>query len=159
MMKLAQGFAVATAALLLTGAPSLAQEWDADATFGSQVLASGFSPDPFILNMTAGGPIDASQAVSGSCRGFIADAPDFDLHFAPGPGGLPLVVSVNSSRDTTLVINGPDGRWYCDDDSGEGENPSIVFSSPGEGLYNIWVGTYDNSTAAAELSISELHTF
>lgn len=160
MMKFAQGLGVAAAALVLFGAPAMAQDWDETPSFGSVVLSSGFTPDPHIVNITAGGPIDASQAVSGSCPGFIANAPDYDLHFAPGSTGLPLVISVSSDADTTLVINGPDGRWYCDDDGGaEGYNPSIVFANPGEGLYNIWVGTYGNSTASARLSVSELQTF
>src|SRR5690606_41682480 len=54
---------------------------------------------------------------------------DVRLHWSGG-GNLPLIFSVSSSRDTTLVVNGPNGRWYCDDDSGEGTNPSLRFGSP-----------------------------
>ena len=33
-------------------------------------------------------------------------------------GSYPLIISVASRSDTTLVVNGPDGSWYCDDDGG-----------------------------------------
>ncbi len=158
-MKMALGFAAAMAAALVMAAPVSAQDWSEPPTYGSAQLTSGFAPDPHLVNLTAGGSIDASQSISGSCRGFVANAPDFDLYFTPGNAGLPLAVSATSNSDTTLVINGPDGRWYCDDDGGGEVNPSIVFNSPQEGLYNIWVGTYNNAPADAQLSISELGTF
>ena len=58
----------------------------------------------------------------------------------------------------TLVINGPDGRWYCDDDGGNaGMNPAVRFGSPGSGQYDVWIGTYGNaSNQQAQLYVSEL---
>lgn len=158
-MKLAMIIGAASTAVLLTAMPVAAQDWDEDATYGSAVLASGFQPDPHIVSLTAGGSIDSSQSVSGSCRGFVANAPDFDLLFSPGSGSLPLAISAGSNSDVTLLINTPDGRWHCDDDSGSGTNAAIVFNNPQQGLYNIWVGTYNGSTAPAQLSISELQTY
>ncbi len=139
-------------------APSIAQDWTADPTYGSTNLQTGFRPDPYQFNLTAGGSIDVSQSLGGSCAGFVADAPDFDLYFEAG-SSLPLAISVAANADTTLVINGPDGRWYCDDDSGDGLNPSIVFNNPESGLYDIWVGTYGNTMAPATLSVSELTSY
>lgn len=150
----------AAIALAFAVAPSVshAQEWQADPTYGSATLESGFQPDPYQFNMTAGGAIDASDTLGGSCRGFVANAPDFNLYFDAG-SSLPLAISVAANEDTTLVINGPDGLWYCDDDSGDGLNPSVVFNNPSSGLYNIWVGTYDNEMTPATLAVSELSTY
>ncbi|MGX6648145.1 hypothetical protein ACWCOP_09405 [Maricaulaceae bacterium MS644] len=125
--------------------------------YGTYSLASGFTPDPFEIQLVAGGPNNASDWSGGQCAGFIADAPDVRLMFQGG--SFPeLYFSAGSSADTTLVINGPNGEWYCDDDSGnEGLNP-LVRMSPASGQYDIWVGTYGSSTASAVLSISELYS-
>ncbi len=142
------------AALILPPAAS-AQDAGAAPTFGEVSLSSGFTPDPYMVELRSGGSIDAARTLGGNCVGFVASAPDFDLYF--NAGSLPLIISVAAAADTTLVINGPDGEWYCDDDSGDGLNPSIRFAAPQTGLYDIWVGTYaDNSLQEATLSISEL---
>ena len=84
-------------------------------------------------------------------------APDVRLVYEAG--SYPLIVSVASNADTTLVVNGPDGSWYCDDDSGEGVNPSLRFNGPKAGRYEIWIGTYANaSLQPAQLHISELRS-
>ena len=64
-----------------------------------------------------------------------------------------------SRSDTTLVVNGPNGEWYCDDDSGEDINPLVTLGS-NAGRYEIWVGTYDIvDPQPAVLSISEVASF
>ena len=132
----------------------LAQDIGADPNYGTLSLSAGFQPDPQFVSLSAGGSLSASSASSG-CRGYITNAPDVRLNYTSG--SLPLIISVDSASDTTLVVNAPNGSWYCDDDSGEGSNPSIRFSSPLSGRYEIWVGTYSSSCcASASLSISEI---
>jgi hypothetical protein len=81
-------------------------------------------------------------------------APDYDLYYAAG--NTRLTIYVNSSYDTVLLINAPDGRWYYSDDDGGGFNPSITFRNPQSGLYDIWIGTYDNARGLpAQLYITE----
>lgn len=147
--------AAATLALLGSGAPLLAQDISGDPNFGSLSLTSGFMPDPQVVSVQSGGEIDA-QTIDQSCRGFISDAPDFRLFYTAG--SLPLIISVASDADTTLVVNAPDGRWYCDDDGGvNGLNPSIRFDEPDSGRYEIWIGTYGSTAnARASLHISEV---
>lgn len=154
-MKTIVGF---WALLSLTAAPvaALAQDTSASANYGEIRLESGFTPDPHIIPVRSGGSIDASDRYE-DCRGFISEAPDVRLRFEAG--SLPLIISVDSDADTTLVVNAPDGRWYCDDDSGEGMNPSVRFNDPQDGRYEIWVGTYGRSeTERARLEISELES-
>lgn len=145
------------AAALATAGIAAAQNYGLNPTYGTVNLTAGFMPDPQTVNLQSGGPINA-QTISPSCRGFIADAPDVRLNYRAG--SYPLILSVASGADTTLVVNAPDTSWYCDDDGGvNGMNPSIRFNSPQSGQYDIWVGTYGNaSLQPAQLHISELYS-
>jgi hypothetical protein len=80
------------------------------------------------------------------------------VHWTAGSGQLPLVFSVSSASDTTLVINDAGGNWLCDDDGGnEGLNPAITIASPPSGQYDIWVGTYaEGQLQDSTLYVSEL---
>lgn len=146
---------VATAACALSALPAAAQDFNAAPNFGTVNLNGGFAPDPHVVAVRSGGSIDVER-LNSNCRGFISNAPDVRLNFTPGP--LPLIISVDSRADTTLVINAPDGNWYCDDDGGQrGLNPSLRFNRPMSGRYEIWVGTYGNaSLQPANLHISEI---
>lgn len=130
-------------------------DYTLDPTFGDVTLAGGFTPDPYTVALVAGGDIDAGAAGLGdSCYGYIAEAPDFRLYYTPG--GYPLFISALSDTDTTLIINAPDGQWYCDDDGAGYPNPMVTFDNPMAGQYDIWIGTYGGGTADATLQISEL---
>ena len=151
-MKTARFFLAAATLVCASGA--LAQDTSLRANYGEISLESGFANDPRVIALRAGGDISARRAGSG-CNGFITDAPDVRLHY--DAGSLPLIISVDADSDTTLVVNGPDGSFYCDDDSGEGVNPSIRLNNPGSGRYEIWVGTYrSGNSQPARLHISEI---
>ena len=148
----------AAALCAVSAAPSVAQDVNSAPNYGTVNLSTGFSPDPRVVSVRSGGNVNA-ESISSDCRGFISNAPDVRLVFSAG-SSLPLIISASSSADTTLVVNAPDGNWYCDDDGGnEGLNPSVRFNSPMSGRYEIWVGTYGNaSLQPAELHISELYS-
>lgn len=133
--------------------PAAAQDVNARPNFGELTLSGGFTPDPRTVSLRAGGDRNA-RSIDGSCAGFITAAPDVRLNFTAG--SLPLYISVNASTDTTLVINAPNGRYYCADDV-DGVNPAIAFNPAQSGRYEIWVGTYaSGATQPATLRISEL---
>lgn len=158
MSPLARIFAAGAAfACVATAGVAVAQNYSLNPTYGTLNLSAGFQPDPQVVNLQSGGSINA-QSLSSSCRGFIANAPDVRMNY--NAGGYQLFISVDASADTTLVVNGPDGRWYCDDDGGNsGLNPLIRFGTPQSGQYDIWVGTYGNaSLQPAQLYISEIGT-
>ncbi len=156
MSPIARMAAAALVVTLAAGGVAIAQDYRLNPAYGTVNLNSGFTPDPYVINVASGGRNDAAQTVGSNCRGFIADAPDVRVNYRAG--SFPLIVSVNSAADTTLVINAPDGRWYCDDDGGnKGMNPALRWGSPQSGQYDIWVGTYGNaSNQAAQVFISEL---
>lgn len=154
MLRITVSAAAALAALAGTAG---AQDFTATPSYGSVSLNSGFTPDPYTVDLQSGGSIDVQASLGGSCRGYVANAPDFSIQYSSG--SLPLIFSVNSGSDTALVINDPNGDWYCDDDSGEGLNPSLRFGSPSSGRYDVWVATYGNSSLQpATLHVSELYS-
>jgi hypothetical protein len=137
-----------------TATPGESPDFSLDPAYGSVSLRAGFAPDPHTLEVRAGGQLDAGS-IGSECRGFVAQAPDVRLNYVAGSG--PLIIAVTSEADTTLVVNGPDGSWYCDDDSGGGGNPRIRFTAPQTGQYDVWVGTYGaGALQPSRLSFSEL---
>lgn len=136
-------------------------------------LRTGFTPDPWGFQLTAGGgsnPINLQgvglrDAVSNQpCIGYVTRRPDFRFHFEAGQN-FPLArfyVMTRNGADATLLINQPDGTWRCNDDhgrSGWGNStmPAIDFRNPQSGRYDIWVGTYDASAHnPATLYVTEL---
>jgi hypothetical protein len=152
-----RSFTLAASVLLAAAVPASASAQDFNATpnYGTLNLRTGFEPDPNVISVQSGGSVDAAR-IGSHCAGFITSQPDVRLVYEAG--SLPLIISVGSRSDTTLVVNGPDGRWYCDDDGGvNGLNPAIRFSHPVSGRYEIWVGTYGHAALQdARLHISEL---
>ncbi len=142
---------LASLAIVSLAASASAQDMSADAVYGSISLEAGFMPDPNETELTAGGTIAVTEA---GCAGNIAQSPDLELTFTAGEN--PLHIYVTSETDTTLVINGPDGSWYCNDDA-NGYNPAVTFEPALSGVYDIWVGTYDSGERApATLKITEI---
>ena len=151
-MKTPHILAMAAAAAIFT-IPAAAQNISGRPNFGTVNLRSGFIPDPRVVPVVSGGNIAASR-IRRDCRGFISGNPDVRVVYSNGR--LPLIISVDSDADTTLVVNGPDGRYRCDDDGGvNGFNPSIRYDRPQSGRYEIWVGSYrpgENSRARVHIS-------
>ncbi len=127
-------------------------------TFGTIELTYGFPEDPHTVELVAGGEVDAAAALGGTCTGqaagYVAQAPDYRLNYTNG--SYALRVFFTGQADTTLVINAPDGLWYCDDDSGGNGHPVITFTSPLTGQYDIWVGSAQPTQfVGGELTITE----
>lgn len=145
--------ALATVAMLALLSPAAtAQDSSLRAHSGTVTLNAGFTPDPYSFNVTAGGGVNGAN-LPGSCTGMISDAPDVEVTYRAG--SFPLAFRSISSNDTTLIINGPDGRWYCDDDSYGDGDAQVLFSRPQSGTYDIWVGTYGGGTASATVQVTE----
>lgn len=156
-MKTAFGMLAAVAALAVMAPQSaMAQDYSRTPNFGSVRLSAGFTPDPHRVSITAGGSIDAYTGTDlpGACVGKISNAPDYRVTYN-ADGNWPLVFRTLSSRDTTLVINGPDGRWSCDDDSYGDLDAEVRFNRPQSGVYDIWVGTFGEEVAPATLLVTE----
>lgn len=154
-MLLKKSLLTAAVVAACTAGTASAQDYSLDPTYGSVSLQAGFTPDPHTVNVRSGGDRQAST-LGNNCSGYIANAPDYRLHYESG--SFPLIISVDSDADTTLVVNGPNGSWHCDDDGGEQSlNPMVRIEKPVSGQYDIWVGTYGSEDIeSALLQISEL---
>lgn len=123
-----------------------------DPNYGTVRLLAGFLPDPYEVNLTSGGVINVNY-LGTPCAGFATEAPDYNLVWSGNADFLRIYF--DSNDDTTLVINDPNGSWYCNDDF-NGLDPQISFANPVAGTYNIWVGSYSNNEfITGELNISE----
>lgn len=154
------------AAVTALAAPVLAQNYNRPATVGDVSLAAGFQPDPYQVAV----PVRRDSSINANttaawCNGWVENAPHVQLTYEAGT--YPLIISVQSSHDTVLLINGPDAQWHCDDDGAGNFNPRVRFDQPESGVYDIWVGTYESGGAPiiggfpqphipAQLSISEI---
>lgn len=142
MLKLFACAALAAAGLTAAAA---AQDYSLDPNFGTYELSAGFTPDPAELDIVAGGPLDAANV---GCAGSISEAPDVRLMWSGGQ----ITLGARSSTDTTIIVNAPDGEYYCADDV-NGLDPAVTLS--GSGQYDIWVGVYGGGTADAVVYATE----
>lgn len=134
-----QRTAVWLLAVCLAG-PVMAQNHEAAPLYETLELAGDFMPDPRVVELQAGGSLDAS-VLGANCVGYInPDNPDVTIAFSNPL--RPLNLYVRSDSDTTLVVRLPNGSWLCDDDS-EGVNPRVRIAKPVPGHYAVWVGTFN----------------
>jgi hypothetical protein len=140
---------------LAVAQPASAQGLDrtAGTNYGTTALAPNWRPNPFQVTMVAGGDQQVSNSVSG-CVGWITGQPDFRLTFNASGDVRPFDITATSSGDTTLIVQGPDLQFICNDDT-DGANPRVTISNPQSGDYAIWVGSYADEDVDAVLSFTE----
>lgn len=118
---------VAGAALSTTLDPTAAPQVFEDASGGGGILA--FETDTRGLH----------------CAGYVSGQPTLNVTV---PANTPLLqVVFESTSDSTLVVVSPTGRLYCNDDASTGNlNPALYIPAPEEGIYAVFVGTFDPAT-------------
>ncbi|MFK7159474.1 hypothetical protein V6U78_00295 [Marinospirillum sp. MEB164] len=132
-----------------------ALNWESSATAETLSLRAGFTPDPRLIELNAGGQHRVSSSMGYGCVGNVnASAPDVTLNYTAGASALHF--RADSRADTTLVIRAPDGTWHCNDDA-IGLDPVVDFHRPQTGAYHVWVGVYSGQQQPAVLKISEIN--
>lgn len=102
-------------------------------------LQAGFPLDPFFVSVNGGGELDASL-LDAKCRGFINGNPTLSLNWS-GKAEVARVFTF-SDADPMLVVQTPDGKFLCGDDSNPLVlDPQVEIKNPSAGKYNIWVGS------------------
>lgn len=125
--------------------------------FGEIALASGFTEDPLLVDVTAGGPfavVDVlpEEICAGVPSGYIAAKPGYRVDYTAGDYVLrfftfnlgitdPLVDALDPA-DFTMVVRAPDGSYHCDDDGAGLLQPVVEFDEPESGVYDVWVGAF-----------------
>ncbi len=122
---------------------------------GAMRLNPGFTPDPRIVQGTAGGNISAAQlGMPEGCTGFYSGQAAHAIVLAQPFHFLRLETSAPS--DTTLAVVAPDGSVWCDDDGAGNQNARIAGEFPA-GPYRIYVGNFRQGVISPyELVVSEV---
>jgi hypothetical protein len=99
--------------------------------------------DPFVVSLNGGGPFSAA-GLGPDCNGYVNDAPSLSLNWSGAAEFLEAFFY--SDHDPVLVIQTPGGQILCNDDANSLLlDPVIQINTPAEGVYNLWVGSYDRS--------------
>lgn len=155
-LKFALAAAVAVGVMGAAGAAQACPNYNQRAAFGEIFLPGNFAPDPYVRNVTAGGGYYLPNC-GFNYNGWVAAAPDFEFTYQGGYN-FPLTIGINSNYDTVILINGPDGQWYFNDDAGGawGLGAAITFPGAIPGVYDIWIGAYQRASGLpAQLIITE----
>lgn len=114
---------------------------------------------PRSVAVMAGGDVNLEQCRirarnwEGPMPGFVITQPDFSITVS-GLTGYELEFRTVSSCDTVLLINTAGTNWYFDDDDNGNADAKIRLTQPGgDGIYDIWIGTYDGAYCDAELIV------
>ena len=100
---------------------------------------AGFPLDPFIVSLQAGGPVDASTVAKG-CKGFLTKNPALSVDYK-GKAEI-LKIFFYSDGDPVLLIQTPDGKFVCNDNTNAALlDPTVTLTKPAQGRYNIWLGS------------------
>lgn len=134
---------VLLAALLVTGAAAQTTNSVAQAEPPAAYITinpeAGFPLDPFIVSLQGGGPVAAST-LSPECKGYVPKGPAVTVDYK-GKADL-LKAFFYSDGDTVLVIQTPDGKYLCNDDTNTLLlDPTVEIQKPAQGRYSVWVGS------------------
>ena len=77
--------------------------------------------------------------------GVATAAPDFSVNYVKGAFPTLRFYFV-AAGDSTMIVNDPSGVFRCNDDSFGTLNPTIDYSSPSSGRYDIWVGSFSSGS-------------
>lgn len=107
---------------------------------------------PQSYTMFAGGGLDLSACTSLPGYGYITAAPNFSITYDARGLGRDLEFRVESSCDTTLLVNDASAQWTFNDDT-NGLNPAVRLAGAQTGRYDLWVGTYGTQPCQATLIV------
>lgn len=80
------------------------------------------------------------------CNGYIMGTPDYVFEISTAP--TEFTAHFSSEQDATLIVVGPNGGVYCNDDSEQGvnQNPAVTVTKPETGRYAVFVGRIEQDT-------------
>lgn len=114
---------------------------------------------PKAVSLVAGGDRDLSrcgiraQNWNGGLVGYVIEQPDISLTVRQ-LDGYQIEFRTVSNCDTVLLINTAAANWYFDDDDNGNGGAKIRLTRPaGDGIYDIWVGTYGSGNCDAQLIV------
>ncbi|MHB8808039.1 MAG: hypothetical protein ACYC59_10730 [Anaerolineaceae bacterium] len=126
-------------------------DYEVDPLYGLADLQRGFTPDPYIVGVGAGGTFDTS--VMDLACGFTTDSPTFAFSLSGGAseGFLRIYfVPSDDGMNAKLIVHTPDQEWICIDNSSisSGASPVLDIEYAPSGGYTIWVGMQESDVYA-----------
>ena len=112
-----------------------------------------YSADSF--SIVSGGEVYLTGCSSVPGVGHVAYTADLTLDFS-NYSGYQLTFRVESACDTTLLINTPSTNWIFDDDGGDGVSPYVTINNAESGVYDVWVGSFDDDYCSSTLVIETI---
>ncbi|MEZ5751867.1 MAG: hypothetical protein R3D60_07845 [Paracoccaceae bacterium] len=106
---------------------------------------------PQRFDMYAGGGLNLSACSSVNGHGYVTPSPNFSISYDARNMGRALEFRVESTCDTTMLINTASAQWEFNDDDGGNLTPRIRLEGAQSGRYDIWVGTFSNQACQATL--------
>jgi hypothetical protein len=85
--------------------------------------------------------------------GYFTTAPDFTFDLSDMDYFEKLVISVQSNCDSALLINTDSTHWFYDDDSNGNGDPRLDIVRVGDGILDVWIGTFDGAYCDAVLTL------
>jgi hypothetical protein len=142
-MSLLKSPSILALVTILSATPVLAEV----ANFQTLTLSPGFKSSAAVVRGYTNGSYSLSAIANrdrhkNPCIGFGSPKPD---HIMVLEKDFPqLTVQVDSKgKDTTLVIQGPDGSIRCGDDTGRKKDASVQDTDWKAGRYSIWIGSIE----------------
>ncbi len=141
--------------LTLTGAVGAGAGAGAGAPTEEIALAAGFSPDPLVRSVSAGGTARGSSlgARGGSCSyAYYPSQPQLAFTLAAPIPGL-LRAMTHASVDSAIAVRLPSGAVLCDDDGGD--DLDAMLDLPGlAGRIEVFVGTWNREAAGSTVTFA-----
>ncbi len=146
-------------AMLLLGV-SIAEACPDYRQWGDRFVTSGRELyNPKSVDVIAGGDNDLSRCgirahnYRGPLPGWVTTPPDFSIE-VKGLSGYQIEFRVVADCDTVMLLNTAAANWYYDDDDNGNGQPKIRLTRPAaNGIYDIWIGTYEPRNCNARLII------
>jgi hypothetical protein len=127
------------AAAATAGSATTTAQPKAGTAFVSINPEAGFPLDPFLMTLQGGGPVDATTMAK-ECKGYVTKNPTVSVDYK-GKADM-LKVFFYSDGDPILIVQTPDGKVLCNDNTNAVLlDPTVTLVKPGQGRYDIWVGS------------------
>ncbi len=108
---------------------------------------------PKAADVRAGGTVLLGQCETLPGTGNIPFQPSVSIYYRVDRKRMDLEMRTEGDCDTVLLVHTPTGRWFFDDDNGEGRNARLRIGSPAEGRYEIWVGSAAGYACPSRLTL------
>jgi hypothetical protein len=144
-LRLQYALGIILATFTIVNTSSVAAE---KANFGTVKLSPGFDQAQGTVTGYTNGAYSLSAMSNRdrhqkACIGFGDPNPDHILVLEKDFDNLKILVNTGGF-DTTLFIQGPDDKTIrCGDDTGKSKDASVSDRDWKQGIYRIWVGTFD----------------